>query len=96
LKLLALRLHLETIEMIDRVLLIGALLLFFITTVFSTVYITTLRVTIQSNEIALEKVNRQIRELQDHVVYIEEALVRVVITSETNKYRLDLIEEIFD
>jgi hypothetical protein len=35
-------------------------------------------------------------ELQDHIVYIEETLVNVVITSETNEYRLDLIEEIFD
>ena len=82
--------------MIDRVLLIGAVLLFFITTVVSTAYITTLRGTIQPNEVALEEIEKQIMEIRDHVVYIEDALVNVVITSETNKYRLDLIEEIFD
>ena len=76
--------------------LIGALLLFFILTPLTIWEIATLHDTIQSNEIALEKVNRQIMELQYHVVYIEETLVNVVITSETNEYRLDLIEEIFD
>ena len=81
--------------MISRA-LIGALLLFFILTPLTIWEIATLHDTIQSNEIALEKVNRQIMELQDHIVYIEETLVNVVITSETNEYRLDLIEEIFD
>ena len=76
--------------------LIGAVLLFFILTPLTIWEITTLHDTIQSNEVALEKVNRQIMELQYHVVYIEETLVNVVITSETNEYRLDLIEEIFD
>ena len=46
--------------------------------------------------LALERASKQIMELQYHVVYIEETLVNVVITSETNEYRLDLIEEIFD
>ena len=76
--------------------LIGALLLFFILTPLIIWEITTLHDTIQSNEVALERASKQIMELQYHVVYIEETLVNVVITSETNEYRLDLIEEIFD
>ena len=89
------KLRLE-IEMKDRLLLIGVLLLFFITIVASTTYMVTLHDTIQSNEVALNKVKKQIIELQYHIIYIEETLVNVVITSETNEYRLNLIEEIFD
>ena len=62
----------------------------------SVVYITTLRDTIQSNEAALKKVDKQIMELQYHAIYLEERLVNLVITSETNEYRLNLMEEIFD
>ena len=76
--------------------LIGAVLLFFILTPLTIWEITTLHDTIQSNEVALERVDKQIMELQYHVIYLEESLVNVVITSETNEYRLDLIEEIFD
>jgi|TARA_B100000470_G_scaffold58114_3_gene43840 nitrate reductase NapAB chaperone NapD len=76
--------------------LIGALLLFFILTPLTIWEIATLHDTIQSNEVALERVDKQIMELQYHVIYLEESLVNVVITSETNEYRLDLIEEIFD
>tara|TARA_Y100000758_G_scaffold85300_2_gene57913 strand:+ start:3190 stop:3435 length:246 start_codon:yes stop_codon:yes gene_type:complete len=76
--------------------LIGAVLLFFILTPLTIWEIATLHDTIQSNEVALERVDKQIMELQYHVIYLEESLVNVVITSETNEYRLDLIEEIFD
>ena len=82
-------------DMTSRI-LIGALLLFFILTPLTIWEITTLHDTIQTNELALKRVSKQIMELQYHVVYIEESLVNVVITSETNEYRLDLIEEIFD
>ena len=76
--------------------LIGALLLFFILTPLTIWEIATLHDTMQSNEVALERVDKQIMELQYHVIYLEESLVNVVITSEWNEYRLDLIEEIFD
>tara|TARA_X000001036_G_C20654350_1_gene796356 strand:+ start:1414 stop:1659 length:246 start_codon:yes stop_codon:yes gene_type:complete len=76
--------------------LIGAVLLFFILTPLTIWEITTLHDTIQTNELALKRVSKQIMELQYHVVYIEESLVNVVITSETNEYRLNLVEEAFD
>lgn len=82
-------------DMTSRI-LIGALLLFFILTPLTIWEITTLHDTIQTNELALKRVSKQIMELQYHVVYIEESLVNVVITSETNEYRLNLVEEAFD
>tara|TARA_E500000331_G_C16826412_1_gene527354 strand:+ start:59 stop:313 length:255 start_codon:yes stop_codon:yes gene_type:complete len=82
-------------DMTSRI-LIGAVLLFFILTPLTIWEITTLHDTIQTNELALKRVSKQIMELQYHVVYIEESLVNVVITSETNEYRLNLVEEAFD
>jgi nitrate reductase NapAB chaperone NapD len=80
----------------NRILFLVALLPAVFILIASVAYISTLRDTIQANEAALEIVDKQIMELQYHGIYLEETLVRVVITSETNKYRLDLIEEIFD
>ena len=82
-------------DMTSRI-LIGAVLLFFILTPLTIWEITTLHDTIQTNELALKRVSKQIMELQYHVVYIEESLVNVVITSETNEYSLNLVEEAFD
>lgn len=80
----------------NRIVFLVALLPAVFILIASVAYISTLRDTIQANEAALEIVDKQIMELQYHVIYLEESLVNVVITSEWNEYRLDLIEEIFD
>ena len=80
----------------NRIVFLVALLPAVFILIASVAYISTLRDTIQANEAALKIVDKQIMELQYHVIYLEESLVNVVITSETNEYRLDLIEEIFD
>ena len=80
----------------NRIVFLVALLPAVFILIASVAYISTLRDTIQANEAALQIVDKQIMELQYHVIYLEESLVNVVITSEWNEYRLDLIEEIFD
>ena len=80
----------------NRIVFLVALLPAVFILIASVAYISTLRDTIQANEAALKIVDKQLMELQYHVIYLEESLVNVVITSETNEYRLDLIEEIFD
>ena len=80
----------------NRIVFLVTLMPVMVALISSVVYITTLRDTIQSNEAALKKVDKQIMELQYHVIYLEERLVNLVITSETNEYRLNLMEEIFD
>ena len=80
----------------NRIVFLVTLMPVMVALISSVVYITTLRDTIQSNEAALKKVDNQIMELQYHAIYLEERLVNLVITSETNEYRLNLMEEIFD
>ena len=80
----------------NRIVFLVTLMPVMVALISSVVYITTLGDTIQSNEAALKKVDKQIMELQYHAIYLEERLVNLVITSETNEYRLNLMEEIFD
>ena len=71
----------------NRIVFLVALLPAVFILIASVAYISTLRDTIQANEAALKIVDKQIMELQYHVIYLEESLVNVVITSETNRRR---------
>ena len=76
--------------------LVGALIPIISVIVFGMYYVSTLHGTIQAHEEDLYYKAAQIVEVQQRILYLEEALVNVVITSETNEHRLNLMEEIFD
>ena len=80
----------------NELVLIGAFIPIIATLALAIYYVGTIYDTLQSHEAALQYKDAQIVEVQQRILYLEEALVNVVITSETNEYRLDLMEEIFD
>ena len=80
----------------NELVLIGAFIPIIAMVALAIYHISTIHGTLQTHEVALQYKDAQIVEIHDHIIYLEEALVNVVITSETNEYRLDLMEEIFD
>ena len=80
----------------NELVLIGALIPIIGAVALVIYYVSTIHDTLQTHEAALQYKDAQIVEIHDHIIYLEEALVNVVITSETNEYRLDLVEEAFD
>ena len=80
----------------NELVLIGAFIPIIAMVALAIYHISTIHGTLQTHEAALQYKDAQIVEVQQRILYLEEALVNVVITSETNEYRLDLMEEIFD
>ena len=80
----------------NELVLIGAFIPIIAMVALAIYHISTIHGTLQTHEAALQYKDAQIVEVQQRILYLEEALVNVVITSETNEHRLNLMEEIFD